>query len=71
MTAKELDTMVRAMRDCGFAVETRIKAEDPVYMLCKGLRAIGRDGLVSELWKLLDEMENVDSSDICKEGTFI
>lgn len=70
MTAKELDTMTRAMRDCGHAIKNRTEAEEPVYMLCKGLRAIGRDDLVSELWKLYDEMENVDSSDICKEGTF-
>lgn len=70
MTAKELDTMVNAMRTKYNKVESRLRLEDPIYYLSKGLRAIGRNELAEELDKLYAEIDEVDSSELIEIGTF-
>ena len=70
MTALEFDKMTKAMRRCGHEFETRVDAEEPAYMLYRGLQAIGRIELADELWELYNEMENMDSDEIIKCGTF-
>ena len=70
MTALEFDKMTKAMRRCGHELKTRVDAEEPAYMLYRGLQAIGRTELADELWELYNEMENMDSYEISKCGTF-
>lgn len=70
MTALEFDKMTKAMRRCGHELKTRADAEEPAYMLYRGLQAIGRTELADELWELYNEMESMDSAEIIKCGTF-
>lgn len=70
MTALEFDKMTRAMRKCGHELKRRVDAEEPAYMLYKGLQAIGRTDLADELWKLYGEMEDISSDEIHECGTF-
>ena len=70
MTAKELDMVVRKMRDKGTKVETRFGLENYIYSLTKGLEAIERNDLVDELFNLIDEIEDIDTGEILQIGTF-
>ena len=70
MTPQELDKMVSAMRDHKANIKTRVNLGDYPYYLLYGLKAIGRDELAGELEKLYDEIEEVDTSELCKIGTF-
>ena len=70
MTAKELDTMVNAMRSNFNKINARIDVSDPIYYLIKGLRAIGRNDLAEELNKLYSEIDEVDTNELVKIGTF-
>lgn len=70
MTAKELDTMVNAMRTKHNKVESRLRLEDQIYYLSKGLRAIGRNELAEELDKLYAEIDEVDTEELLEVGTF-
>lgn len=70
MTAKELDTMVNAMRTKHHSVETRMEITDTIYYLNRGLRAIGRNDLAEELLELYTEIDGIDTGEIVKIGTF-
>jgi hypothetical protein len=70
MKAKELDTMVNAMRTRYHKVGTRVDVTDTIWYLEKGLRAIGRNELADELIKLYEEIESIDTMEITKIGTF-
>ena len=70
MTAKELNTMVLAMRTRYNLVEARIDVTDPLYYLSKGLIAIGRNELAARLMDLCYEIDNIETSEIVKLGTF-
>lgn len=70
MTAKELDTMVNAMRTKYNKVDSRMRLEDTIYYLSKGLRAIGRNEIADELDKLYSEIDKVDTDELIEIGTF-
>ena len=70
MTAIELDTLVNAMRTKYHKVNTRTDVTDAIFYLCKGLRAIGRDEFAEELDKLYSEIDEINTSEIVKIGTF-
>ena len=70
MTAKELDTMVNAMRTQYHKVNMRTDVTDPIFYLWKGLHAIGRDDLAEKLNELYAEIDGIDTSEIVKIGTF-
>ena len=70
MTAKELTTMVSAMRKQGTDIPTRIAMENHIHRLISGLRSIKRSDLANELEKLYDEIENVDTIELVKTGIF-
>lgn len=70
MKAKELDIMVNAMRTRYHKVNTRVDVSDTIWYLEKGLRAIGRNELADELIKLYEEIEEIDTMEITKIGTF-
>lgn len=70
MTPQELDKMVSAMCDHKANIKTRVDLGDYPYHLMYGLKAIGRNELAGELEKLYDEIENVDTSELCEMETF-
>ena len=70
MTAKELDTMVNAMRTRYHEVNARTDVTDSIYYLWKGLRAIGKDNLAEKLNELYSEIDGIDTDEIVKIGTF-
>ena len=70
MTAKELDTMVNAMRTKYNNVESRIDVTDQLYYLSKGLISICRNELAARLMDLCYEIDNIETSEIVKLGTF-
>lgn len=70
MKAKELDTMVNAMRSRKNKFNARVDVTDTIWYLEKGLRAIGRNELADELIKLYEEIEIIDTNEIVKIGTF-
>ncbi len=70
MTAKELDAMVWKMRDKGMKVETKFGLENYIYSLAKGLETIERNDLVDSLFNLIDEIEDIDTREILRIGTF-
>lgn len=70
MTAKELDTMVNAMRTKHHQVNTRAELTDAIFYLYKGLKAIEKNNLADELVTLYTEIDGIDTSEIIKIGTF-
>ena len=70
MNAKELDTMVNAMRTHRHKVNSRSEITDSIYYLWRGLRAIDRDELAEKLLELYTEIDGVDTSELVKFGTF-
>lgn len=70
MTPQELDKMVSAMRDHKANIKTRFDLGNYPYYLIHGLKAIGKNELAGELEKLYEEIEKVDTSELCKIGTF-
>lgn len=70
MTAKELDTMVNAMRSKNNEINTRMDVTDTLYYLQKGLNAIGRTELAESLVELYTEIDGIDTGEIVKIGTF-
>lgn len=70
MTAKELDTMVKAMRNKRNTLDMRIDVQATLFYLHKGLSAIGRTELADELARLYTEIDNVDTDELVKLGTF-
>ena len=70
MTAKELDTMVNAMRSKNNEINTRMDVTDTLYYLQKGLHAIGRTELAESLVELYTEIDGIDTGEIVKIGTF-
>ena len=70
MTAKEMDNIVKEMRNHGAKIDTRTDLENYVYRLKTGLEVIGRSNLVNELNNLYNEMENVDTNELVRIGTF-
>ena len=70
MTAKELDTMVNAMRSKHNKVESRMRLEDSIYYLSKGLRAIGRNEFAEALDELYSEIDVIDTDELIGVGTF-
>lgn len=70
MTAKELDTMVNAMRTKHHQVNTRAQLTDTIFYLYKGLKAIEKKDLADELATLYAEIDAIDTSQIIKMGTF-
>lgn len=71
MAAQELNTMVLAMRTRYNLVEARIEVTDPLYYLSKGLIAIGRNELAARLMDLCYEIDNIETREIVKLGTFM
>lgn len=70
MEAKELDTMVNAMRKGFYKVNTRKELTDSIFYLYKGLKAIGKNEIAENLADLYAEIENIDTDEIAKIGTF-
>ena len=70
MTAKEFDTMVKAMRTRYHKVDRRTDITDEIFYLQKGLCAIGRNDLAEKLAKLYTEIDSVDTDELVKMGTF-
>ena len=70
MTAKELDVMVNAMRTKHNKVESRMRLEDSIFYLSKGLRAIGRNELSEALDELYSEIDVIDTDELIGVGTF-
>ena len=70
MTAKELDTMVNAMRTEKHEVNTRKEITDSIYYLYRGLRAIEKDELARQLLELYTEIDGIGTDEIVKIGTF-
>jgi hypothetical protein len=70
MKAKELDTMVKAMRSKYNKVYSRSEITDTIYYLYKGVKAIGKDELAKELLELYMEIDSVDTSELVEIGTF-
>lgn len=58
------------MRDHKANIKTRVDLSDYPYHLMYGLKAIGRNELAGELEKLYDEIEKVDTNELCELGTF-
>ena len=70
MTAKELDTMVNAIKTRHNNVESRMELMDSIYYLHKGLCAIKRNDLAKKLEELYEEIDGIETSEIVKMGTF-
>lgn len=70
MAAKELDTMVNAMRTKHHQVNTRAELTDAIFYLYKGLKAIEKNDLVDELVALYTEIDGIDTNEIIKMKTF-
>jgi hypothetical protein len=70
MTAKELNTMVNAMRTKYNRVDSRMRLEDTIYYLSKGLHAIGKNELAEALDKLYSEIDEIDTDELIEIGTF-
>lgn len=70
MMAKELDKMANAMRTKYHEVNSRKDITDKIWYLKEGLKAIGRNELAEELISLYNEIENIDTDEIVKIGTF-
>lgn len=70
MTAKEFDTMVKAMRTRYHKVDRRTDITNEIFYLQKGLCAIGRNDLAEQLAKLYTEIDSIDTSELIKIGTF-
>ena len=70
MTAKELDTMVKAMRTRHHKVVRRMDVTDAIYYLYKGLYAIGRYEIADKLLELYTEIDGIDTDELIKMGTF-
>lgn len=70
MKAKELDTMVKAMRTKYNKVDTRMDVENTLYYLYKGLYAIGRYEIADKLLELYTEIDSIDTNELIKMGTF-
>lgn len=70
MTAKELDTMVNAMRTKRNKIIRRMDVTDSIYYLYIGLREIGRNELATELLELYMEIDGIDTDEVIKMGTF-
>lgn len=70
MTAKELDTMVGAMRTQYHKVNQRTDVTDAIFYLWRGLHAIGREDLCEKLNELYYEIDGIDTEEVIKEGTF-
>ena len=71
MTAQELDTMVKEMRNRHATINSRMDLGNYPYYLSLGLKAIGRYDLANQLSKLYDEIETVETSDLMEVGTFL
>ena len=70
MTAEKLDIMVKAMRTKNNKLNTRIDVENMLFCLYKGLKAIGRNELASELIELYADIDSIDTNELVKMGTF-
>lgn len=70
MKAKELDTMVKAMRSKYNKVYSRSEIQDTIYYLYKGIKAIGKDELAKELLELYMEIDSVNTNELVEIGTF-
>ena len=71
MLAKELDTMVNAMRTKYYKVNSRSQLQNDIWHLYEGLKAIGREELANELHKLYFEIEDIDTEELVKLRTFV
>ena len=70
MTAKELDTMVKAMRTRYNKVDTRMDVQNTLYYLYKGLSSIGRNDIAKQLIRLYEEVDEISTASIMEMGTF-
>lgn len=70
MTAKELDKMVRKMREFGATIDARFGLENSIFLLDRGLRAAGKDNLANQLLELNNEIEKIDSGELARLETF-
>ena len=69
MTTKELDTMVKTMRNYK-KVERRLDVLDDIYVLYRGFHSINRNDIAKKLLDLYEEIDNIDTSELIKMGTF-
>ena len=70
MNAKELDTMVKAMRGKYNKVYSRSEITDTIYYLYRGVKAIEKNELAEQLLELYMEIDSVDTSELVEIGTF-
>lgn len=70
MRAKELDVMVKAMKGKYNKIDTRADITNMLFYLHKGLCAIDRKELAQELANLYAEIDNIETDEIVKLGTF-
>ena len=71
MLAKQLDTMVKAMRTKYYKVNSRSQLQNDIWHLYEGLKAIGREELANELHKLYFEIEDIDTTELVELRTFV
>lgn len=69
MTAEMFNAMVWKMRKYR-KISSRIEVENLIYDLSQAVRKIGRIELANQLCDLVDEIENIDTDELVKIGTF-
>ena len=69
MTVEMFNEMVWEMRKYR-KFSSRIEVEKYIYDLSQAARKIGRIELANQLCDLVDEIENIDTEELVKIGTF-
>lgn len=69
MTAEMFNAMVWKMRKYR-KIGSRTEVENYILDLSQAVREIGRRELANQLCDLVDEIENIDTEELAKIGTF-
>lgn len=69
MTAEMFNAMVWEMRKYR-EIGSRTEVENYILDLSQAVREIGRRELANQLCDLVDEIENIDTEELAKIGTF-
>lgn len=69
MTAEMFNAMVWEMRKYR-KIGSRTEVENYILDLSQAVREIGRRELANQLCDLVDEIENIDTEELAKIGTF-
>lgn len=69
MTAEMFNAMVLEMRKYR-KISNRTEVENYIYDLSQAVREIGRRELANQLCDLVDEIENINTEELAKFGTF-